>query len=232
MRFGTHSSLSPEEAAFVVGTIALLGAVYYGGRWLLRQWRHRQWREVADDLDFDLDDGDFVLDGERCGVHVEVGLQRDLSSQDSDRVATEYVVAMGGQGVPPMRLRPEHKLLGIDLDSLLKSTEIEVGFDTLDDTFLINGPDKEAIREFFKRPGTGSALLRCHKNARGEVIYEKGRLKIEHGGIASEKRLRANIEAVARCAAAFGRAGGQMLAGAGAEEPSDQASPPAKFGRA
>lgn len=202
---------------FAFATVVAVAWIVY--RAIRSWWRQGQWIKVADEFDLHCDAPHYVLEGEHRGVFVKVNLS-ETERGTATVSQTEYAAAMGGLGIPPMRLKPEQRLLGINLDNMLKKTELEIGFKAIDDAFIINGPDKDAIREFFQQPGVGSAFLRCVRAAKGRVSYDKGRLRITHDGIASQRRLTANLDALADCAQALAQAGKAQLA-ARAHDPAD-----------
>jgi hypothetical protein len=189
----------------------LVGLITAGTPMFFPAWRRHAWEKVAEEFDLYCEESTYVLEGERYGVDVVVRVEEVTQGSKLRRV-TQYEVPLGGMGIPPMRLTPENKLLGINLDKLLKQTEVEVGFDKLDDAFLINGDDPEAIAEFIKRSGVGAALLRAVKNASGKFTYSKGCVRITHDGVASARKLRQNIDTVTRCGRALAKAGQSHLA--------------------
>jgi hypothetical protein len=231
------SSLTLFELTTFGLIIVAIGVVISGVFGANRLWRRRGWKKVAGELDLFCDESHHLLEGERYDVPLVVRVE-EMASGTGTKTVTQYEVPLGGRGIPPMRLQPEQRVMGVQLDALLKRTEMEVGLKVLDDAFIITGDDEEAIAEFFKRSGVASALLRCVKNVRGRLTYGKGRLRITHDGIAGDKKLRHNIDELTRCGSALAKAGEAQLAdfsySSDAEGPSEDQDEgddePEKFG--
>ena len=192
--------------------VAILVLVAFVIGYVIPHVRHKQWEEAAAELDLWCDEADCLIKGERYGIPVQVDVEiRDKHSRNRHYI-TRYLMSVRHLELPSMQLRAEQKLLGINLDKMLKSTEIEVGFEAVDDALLINGPDKEAIRQFFKREGVGSAVLQCFRKTNGQVTYDNGVFRIErkHMNIDAKETLVQTIEALAVCGASFAKAAGEM----------------------
>ncbi len=226
---GGYSSHPPSvgEIVCIVVVLAIVALLTARRFPLFPFWRSRGWGKLAEELGVNCDA--YVIEGDLEGMGLCVRAAEEERGTKSVRI-TQYEVSLRGCGVPPMRLRREHRLLGFNLDEMAKSTEIEIGFGKLDDAFIINGADEDAIREFFKRPGVASALLHLVNEARGSVSYHKGALRIRHDGIASQKRLRRNVAALMQCAKTFAKAGRSQLDERIASREEAQEPPEAKFG--
>lgn len=188
----------------IVATLTIVGALVAAVVWFVRRRNDRVeevWRSFARKHGFAVGDRDSArgtlveLDGEFDGesVHLEIAQGR------GDRAV--YWTELDSR--VPIGLEMFDESLFHLFGKLFGRQDIDTGRAPIDETFIVRGPDPEAVRRYLDDPDAAEALAALADLA-GEVHLEQGRLKAtNHRVIDDPEELEQIASTMARCASAL-----------------------------